>query len=65
MKFRKVYVGDIEVDFECLRAGDKCLLVDSGHGHFLIDVKSSPYITTSGALGVDCDVISTQTKTPH
>lgn len=62
MNLRKVYIGDMEVDFGNLKDGDKCLLVDSHQGHWLINVKSSPYTTTSGALGVDCETISVQTK---
>jgi hypothetical protein len=60
MKYRKVYIGEMEVDFDTLKAGDKCLLVDEGIKHFLIEVHSNPYVTRSGELGVGCEVLAEQ-----
>ena len=65
MEMRKVYIGEMEVDFESLKAGDKCLLVDSKYGRFLIEVESDVIALDNGVLGVRCKNISVQTKTPH
>lgn len=55
---RQVFIGEMQVDFELLKAGDKCLLVDSqSKDKFLILVESEPRII-DGNLGVDCLVIA-------
>lgn len=57
-KKRKVFIGEMQVDFELLKAGDKCLLLDSqSKEKFLILVESEPRII-DGNLGVDCLVIA-------
>lgn len=62
---RKVYIGEIEVDFESLKSGDKCLLVDVHRRNFMIEVKSSPIKNKDGELMVHCEVIAVSEKTPH
>lgn len=61
MEMRKVYIGEMEVDFDSLKSGDKCIIRDPKSFHLVL-VKSSMFKNDENIETIMCDLISSQVK---